>query len=69
MLVKNKYAEVEVKFLLANDRYFTISRTLYPDEKQVFVLDGDEYPQKVYENFLIKNNINCITANYAIWQG
>jgi chromosome segregation ATPase len=69
MTDKNKYCEVEAKFLLANDRYFTFTRTLYPDEQQIFLIDGEEYPEKVYQNFLVKNNINFITSNFAIWQG
>ena len=69
MIKKNKYCEVEAKFLLENDRYFTMTRTLYPDERQLFQIDGDEYPQKIYENFLMKNNINFVTSNFAIWQG
>lgn len=66
---KKKFCEVEVRFVLGNDRYFTLSRKLYPDEQQVFQIDGEEYSQKVYENFLMKNNINYVSSNYAIWQG
>lgn len=33
---KKKFCEVEVRFVLGNDRYFTLSRKLYPDEQQVF---------------------------------
>ena len=46
-----------------------MTRTLYPDERQLFQIDGDEYPQKIYENYLMKNNINFIASNFAIWQG
>ena len=47
----------------------TISRKLSSDEEQVFKINGEEYPQKVYENFLIKKNINFIASNFAVWQG
>lgn len=33
---KKKYCSVEVRFLLVNESYFTLSRKLYPDERQVF---------------------------------
>lgn len=66
---KNKYCEVEVQFQLSDNRYLTVTRSLFPNEQQSFLIDGDQYPQKVYENFLMKNNINYITSNYAIWQG
>ena len=44
MSQKGKYCEVEVKFLLQNGEYLTLSRTLYPDERQIFQIDGDQYP-------------------------
>jgi len=69
MSQKDIFCEVEARFLLQNDRYFTLTRTLYPDERQLFLIDGEEYPQKIYENFLMKTNINYITSNFAIWQG
>ena len=69
MSQKDKYCEVEAKFLLENGEYLTFSRTLYPDERQIFQIDGDKYSQRVYENFLMKNNINFVASNYAIWQG
>jgi chromosome segregation ATPase len=41
MAKKDIYCEVEARFLLQNDRYFTLTRTLYPDERQMFLIDGE----------------------------
>ena len=69
MSSKNKHCYVEVAFLLEDKSRFTLRRTLYANENQVFMIDGEEYSQKVYENYLMKSNINYISSNYAIWQG
>lgn len=66
---KNKHCYVEVTFVLQDHSKLSIRRTLYANENQVFTIDGEEYTQKVYENYLIKCNINYMSSNYAIWQG
>ena len=69
MIQKKKYCEIEAKFLLQNGNFLTLTRTLHPDERQNFQINGDEYSQKIYENYLMKNNINYLASNFAIWQG
>ena len=65
----NKFCSVEAQFILEDKRKLILRRTLYPDERQEFVIDGEEYDQRRYQNFLMCSNLNYITSNYAIWQG
>lgn len=66
---KGKFCQVEAVFLLTGGGKLTLRRTLHPNENESFAIDGEEYPQRVYEHFLLRSNLNYMTSNYAIWQG
>jgi chromosome segregation ATPase len=69
MSQRKKFCEVEAQFVVKGGRKLSFRRRLFPNEKQEFAIDGEEYSQRVYENFLMRCNLNFMTANYAIWQG
>ena len=69
MQSKKKFCYVEVTFLLEDGSKFSLRRTLYANQEQIFTIDGEEYSQRIYESYLLKCNINHISSNYAIWQG
>lgn len=68
-LTKTNIVKLRQSFYERTIDILRLQELFYPDEQQIFLIDGEEYPEKVYQNFLVKNNINFITSNFAIWQG
>lgn len=48
MSQRKKFCEVEAQFIMEGGRKLSFRRRLFPNEKQEFTIDGEEYSQRVY---------------------
>lgn len=60
---------VQARFLLGNGQYLTAKRQLLVTGESRYFVNGREYPQKLYQQYLNTQGLLSDVCNFAIFQG